>query len=73
MLRLPNNSLSVPPGLKRNSWTSRKIRKALGHLCVGIFSQVEPDSGIHIVNQGANLGRDLRANCLVSVGGGSCD
>jgi alcohol dehydrogenase class IV len=38
---------------------------------VGIFSEVEPDSGIHIVNQGAKLGMKLGADCIVSVGGGS--
>jgi alcohol dehydrogenase class IV len=48
-----------------------KIRKALGNLCVGIFSDVEPDSGIHIVNQGAKFGAGRGADCLVSVGGGS--
>jgi alcohol dehydrogenase class IV len=48
-----------------------KIKKALGNLCVGIFSEVEPDSGIHIVNQGARLGMKLGADCIVSVGGGS--
>ncbi|MBT9167357.1 MAG: NAD-dependent methanol dehydrogenase [Syntrophomonadaceae bacterium] len=48
-----------------------KIKKALGNLCVGIFSDVEPDSGIHIVNQGAKLGVELGADCIVSVGGGS--
>jgi alcohol dehydrogenase len=32
---------------------------------------VEPDSGLHIVNQGAKLGKELAADCLVSVGGGS--
>jgi alcohol dehydrogenase class IV len=48
-----------------------KIKKLLGSLCVGIFSEVEPDSGIHIVNQGAKLGMKLGADCIVSVGGGS--
>ena len=48
-----------------------KIKKVLGNLCVGIFSEVEPDSGIHIVNQGAKLGMKLGADCIVSVGGGS--
>lgn len=57
--------------LAKNTGIPEKIRKALGHLCVGIFSEVESDSGIHMVNQGANLGRDLKADCLVSVGGGS--
>ncbi len=48
-----------------------RIKKALGNLCVGVFSEVEPDSGIHIVNQGAKLGMKLGADCIVSVGGGS--
>jgi alcohol dehydrogenase class IV len=48
-----------------------KIKRALGNLCAGIFSDVEPDSGIHIVNQGARLGMKLKADCIVSVGGGS--
>jgi len=48
-----------------------KIKRALGNLCAGIFSDVEPDSGIHIVNQGAKLGMKLGADCIVSVGGGS--
>ena len=48
-----------------------KIKRALGNLCAGIFSDVEPDSGVHIVNQGAKLGMKLKADCIVSVGGGS--
>jgi alcohol dehydrogenase len=57
--------------LIKNTDIPEKIRKALGNLCVGIFSDVEPDSGIHIVNQGAALGMKLGADCIVSVGGGS--
>lgn len=57
--------------LAKNTNIPEKIRKALGNLCVGIFSDVEPDSGLHIVNRGAKLGKELAADCLVSVGGGS--
>ena len=57
--------------LINNTDIPEKIRKALGNLCVGIFSDVEPDSGIHIVNQGAKFGTGRGADCLVSVGGGS--
>ena len=36
------------------------------------YSQTwKPDSGLHIVNQGAKLGKELGADCIVSVGGGS--
>jgi alcohol dehydrogenase class IV len=57
--------------LVRNTDIPERIKKALGNLSVGIFSDVEADSGIHIVNQGAKFGKELGADCLVSVGGGS--
>jgi len=57
--------------LAKNTDLPGKIEKALGNLCVGIFSDVEPDSGLHIVNQGAKIGKELGADCIVSVGGGS--
>ncbi len=57
--------------LVTNTDIPEKIKRALGNLYVGIFSDVEPDSGIHIVNQGARLGMKLGADCIVSVGGGS--
>ena len=57
--------------LVSNTDIPERMRKTLGSLCVGIFSGVEPDSGIHIVNQGAKFGTGRGADCLVSVGGGS--
>ncbi|MFH1176674.1 MAG: iron-containing alcohol dehydrogenase [Acidobacteriota bacterium] len=48
-----------------------RVVKALGSACVGVFSEVEPDSGVHIVDAGAAFGRELGADCIVSVGGGS--
>ena len=57
--------------LAKSTNIPEKIKKALGNLCVGMFSDVEPDSGLHIVNQGAKFGKELAADCLVSVGGGS--
>jgi alcohol dehydrogenase class IV len=57
--------------LVSNTDLPERIRKTLGNLCAGIFSDVEPDSGIHIVNQGAKYGAGRGADCLVSVGGGS--
>ncbi len=47
------------------------VRNALGVRCVGIFSDVTPDTGVHIVNAGSEYGRALGADILVSVGGGS--
>jgi alcohol dehydrogenase len=49
----------------------KMVQKALGKKCVGIFSDVIPDTGLHIVNAGAEYGRKLEADVLVSVGGGS--
>jgi alcohol dehydrogenase class IV len=57
--------------LIKNTDLPERIRKALGKLSVGVFSDVEADSGLHIVNQGAKVGKELGADCLVSVGGGS--
>ncbi|MBM4276996.1 MAG: iron-containing alcohol dehydrogenase [Deltaproteobacteria bacterium] len=47
------------------------VRNALGAKCVGVFSDVTPDTGVHIVNAGAEYGRRIGADVLVSVGGGS--
>ena len=49
----------------------KMVQKALGAKCAGIFSDVIPDTGLHIINAGAEYGRKLEANVLVSVGGGS--
>ncbi len=57
--------------LIKNTDIPERIKKALGKLSAGIFSDVEADSGVHIVNQGAKFGKEVGADCLVSVGGGS--
>jgi alcohol dehydrogenase len=49
----------------------KMVQKALGKKCAGVFSDVVPDTGLHIVNAGAEYGRKLEADVLVSVGGGS--
>ncbi|MBK8598138.1 MAG: iron-containing alcohol dehydrogenase [Holophagales bacterium] len=48
-----------------------RIEKTLGDSCVGVFSDVVPDSGVHIVDAGAAFARERGADCIVSVGGGS--
>jgi len=57
--------------LIKNTDIPERIKKALGKLSAGVFSDVEADSGLHMVNQGAKVGKELGADCLVSVGGGS--
>lgn len=49
----------------------RRIVKSLGDACAGIFCDVPADSGVHVVNAGAELGRARGADSIVSVGGGS--
>jgi len=70
-LRCKRALLVTDRDLIKNTDIPEKIKKALGNLWVGIFSDVEADSGLHIVNQGAKVGKELGADCLVSVGGGS--
>ncbi|MFN7988555.1 MAG: iron-containing alcohol dehydrogenase [Thermoanaerobaculia bacterium] len=48
-----------------------RIEKTLGESCAGVFSDVVPDSGVHIVDAGAAFARERGADCIVSVGGGS--
>jgi alcohol dehydrogenase class IV len=47
------------------------VVKALGRRCAGVFDRCVQDSGVHIVNEAAALARELKADVLVSVGGGS--
>lgn len=48
-----------------------RIEKALGDAFAGTYSDVVPDSGVHLVDAGAAFGRERGADCIVSVGGGS--
>jgi alcohol dehydrogenase class IV len=48
-----------------------RVVKSLGEACAGIFRDVPSDSGVHVVNAGAAMGRRCGADCIVSVGGGS--
>lgn len=48
-----------------------KVVQALGKRWVGTFDDCPQDSGVHIVNQAADLAREKEADVLVSLGGGS--
>lgn len=48
-----------------------KVKKSIGKRLGGMFSDVEPDSGVHIVNKGAEFARSFNADAIVSAGGGS--
>lgn len=48
-----------------------RVQKALGNKYVGVYDKCIQDSGIHIINEAAQVAKDAGADCLVSVGGGS--
>jgi len=54
-----------------NTDLPQRIREALGDKCAGIFGQVQPDSGVHIVKRGVEMAQEVGADILVSLGGGS--
>ena len=46
-------------------------RNALGDLCVGVYDQIPSDPDLEAVDQATDAARNLNADCIVSVGGGS--
>ncbi len=57
--------------LSANTDLVRKIKGYLGENCVGVYDEALPDSGLHIIDKGAEIGRSLGADSVVSLGGGS--
>lgn len=49
----------------------KKVQEEIGDLCVGIFSGIQPNSPLPMVEQGAEEIRRLNADALVVIGGGS--
>ncbi len=48
-----------------------RVADSLGSKCVGIFSDVPQDTGIEVVNNGAEYARRNGADVVISIGGGS--
>jgi alcohol dehydrogenase class IV len=48
-----------------------RVKESLGDQCVGVFSEIPQDSGVHVVNAAAKVSRNLNVDSLVSLGGGS--
>ncbi len=59
------------PVLREKTDIVGRIEKSLGKACAGVFADVPPDSGVHVVDAGARFGRERDADAVVSVGGGS--
>ncbi|HDP25652.1 MAG TPA: iron-containing alcohol dehydrogenase [Deltaproteobacteria bacterium] len=47
------------------------IKAALGNKCVGIYSDIPQDTGVEVVDAGAEYARKQGADIVISVGGGS--
>lgn len=57
--------------LREKTGIVARIQKALGAACAGVFSNVPPNSGVHVVDAGAAAGRTGGADAVISIGGGS--
>jgi alcohol dehydrogenase class IV len=49
----------------------QKVVRLLGSRCAGTFAEVAEHPSLSTVEQGARLARELHADCVVSLGGGS--
>ncbi|MRR37107.1 iron-containing alcohol dehydrogenase, partial [bacterium] len=47
------------------------VIKTLGSKCAAVFSDIPQDTGVEVVNAGAELARKNGADIVISVGGGS--
>jgi aldehyde dehydrogenase (NAD+) len=50
---------------------TEKAQKALGSCCVGVFSDIPQDTSLATVDAATDAARELKADLIVSVGGGS--
>ena len=48
-----------------------RVRKVLGSRCAGVYTEVQPDSSVAVVDAGAARAKELNVDSFVSVGGGS--
>jgi len=58
------------PGVRKAGLADLVIN-ALGDFCVGIYDKIPPDPDLESVDAATEAARELRADCIVSVGGGS--
>lgn len=54
-----------------NAGLTEGITKTLGDKCVGIFSDIPQDTGVDVVDSGAEFAQKNGADIVISVGGGS--
>jgi acyl-CoA reductase-like NAD-dependent aldehyde dehydrogenase/alcohol dehydrogenase class IV len=58
------------PGV-RQAGLADLAKNALGNFCAGIFDKVPADPDLESVDAATDAARDVKADCIVSVGGGS--
>jgi alcohol dehydrogenase class IV len=58
------------PGV-RKAGLAQKVQDALVEFCVGVFDNIAQDTDLEIVDAAVAMARELKADCIVSVGGGS--
>lgn len=58
------------PGV-RAAGLADKAQKALGDYCVGVYDNIPQDTGLDAIDAAAEFARQVDADLLVSVGGGS--
>lgn len=58
------------PGV-RDAGLTQLVQDALVDFCVGVFDDIAQDTDLDIVDAAAAMARELKADCIVSVGGGS--
>ncbi len=57
------------PGVNK-AGLAQKVKNALADFCVGIYDKIPPDPDLEAVDAATAVARELKADCIVSVGGG---
>ncbi|MGD0115412.1 MAG: aldehyde dehydrogenase family protein [Dehalococcoidia bacterium] len=58
------------PGV-RQAGLADLVKNSLGDFCVGVFDAIPQDPDLECVDSATEMARRLKADCIVSVGGGS--
>jgi acyl-CoA reductase-like NAD-dependent aldehyde dehydrogenase/alcohol dehydrogenase class IV len=58
------------PGVNQ-AGLAQHVKNALAEFCVGLYDKVPSDPDLETVDAATETARELRADCIVSVGGGS--
>jgi aldehyde dehydrogenase (NAD+) len=58
------------PGVNR-AGLAELVKNALADFCVGIYDKIPSDPDLETVDAATSVARELKADCIVSVGGGS--